>query len=413
MSMTQSKPAGALYYPYIHIQDPNWLRANLLIFPRIKRMVPEEFVPIDSPEIREFTIWQGNNEPLLQPVDLNTERSLKAQRKLASMLQQDARKQEFLTKYGQDAARSQVDNKAYGFQIHARKLSPQLRDALKENRLSWEPLNPELYSNGYIEVHPRVGEAVMSTIAIACAQGEGLDVVGDSRSGPLHRCLLEKDIEKVYTWWLGQEIDLEAPQDASGEELMEFILGIPGDLSALTPEKLREIASEREPIDNLVEALREHAARIPAMDGNKEREQAFQDEANKVMKKWQSDKNNLSGFARTFFCMDSTKLATDFANKVADKTLTGLAAGTLTKATATAAAASSTSAGWLGSLAAGGIVGAGAGLIIGLIAHTGKTLHGQIQREKNSPYRFLTTLEDAGVVFRSEARSRQDGQTAP
>jgi hypothetical protein len=29
-----------LYYPYIHIQDPDWLKATLLIFSQVRRMTP-------------------------------------------------------------------------------------------------------------------------------------------------------------------------------------------------------------------------------------------------------------------------------------------------------------------------------------------------------------------------------------
>ena len=35
----------ALYYPFIHITDVNWLKATLLCFPRVRRMVPQSYVP--------------------------------------------------------------------------------------------------------------------------------------------------------------------------------------------------------------------------------------------------------------------------------------------------------------------------------------------------------------------------------
>jgi hypothetical protein len=72
-----------------------------------------------------------------------------------------------------------------------------------------------------------------------------------------------------------------------------------------------------------------------------------------------------------------------------------------------AATATGASTGWLGSLAAGGIIGAGAGLVIGLVAHSGKTYYKRAQGEKNSPYRFLTTLENTGFVLQSEAISQE------
>jgi len=42
----------ALYYPFIHITDVNWLKATLLCFPGVRRMVPESYVPTDSEAVQ-------------------------------------------------------------------------------------------------------------------------------------------------------------------------------------------------------------------------------------------------------------------------------------------------------------------------------------------------------------------------
>jgi hypothetical protein len=49
----------ALYYPYIHFRDVNWLKATLLCFPQVRRMVPPEFSLNDSPEVAQFTALKG------------------------------------------------------------------------------------------------------------------------------------------------------------------------------------------------------------------------------------------------------------------------------------------------------------------------------------------------------------------
>jgi hypothetical protein len=260
-------------------------------------------------------------------------------------------------------------------------------------------------SSEYVEVHPNVGEAVMSTLAIACAQDDGLDIVGDKRTRELHRCLLEKDLDSVYDAWLKLNTNMPPPKEASGEELLEFILGISGDLSKLSTDALRELNKEREPIDALMTELRKEARKINRMNPGKKRDEQFQEVAAQVMKKWEGDRNNLSNFGRAFFGRDTADLATKFVSAVADKTLTGVATGAIAGAGAkatltTAAAASAANAGWVGALAAGGVIGAGAGLIIGVIAHAGKTYHDQRKRAKNTPYRFLTTLENAGILCR-------------
>ena len=399
MNENQKLALGSLYYPYIHIWDLNWLKMNLIIFPYIQRMIPMNFIPDDLYEIREFAEGHKDSPPLLQSADLWSERSLQAQKNLALKLQEDIESEEFILTYGKEAARSMVDNHSYGFQIHAEKLTPELRHALTTgNKLAWKPITPEPYDfdSDYIEVHPRIGEAVMSTLAVACAQASGLDIVGDERSGQLHQCLLEKDLDAVYETWLKSYTQIESPKDATGEELFEFILGIPADLSKLSVEKLRAITNEREPIRELIQTLRIHTSLIPAMDPGKEREDAFKQVANEVMKKWNNDRNNFSKFVREFFSMDAANLTTGFAGKVADKILPNA----MTAATVGGAS-------WLGSLMAGGIMGAGGGLIVGLIAHAGKTYYKRRQIEKKSPYRFLTTLEDAGVILQSEAFSQE------
>src|SRR5215510_5029228 len=258
-SIAAPKPvsAGALYYPYIHLED-NWLLANLLIFPCIKRMVPMGFTPPrDSLRVKALAERGHNKEPLLQRADLNTTRARRAQTNLANKLERDANDASFIKRYDQTAARALAKTRDYGFQIHMAKLSDDLKQALAGKRLAWNPVNKEPYAKRgeYVEVHPRVGQAVMSTLAIACAQDDGLDIVGDERSGDLHRCLLEKELNSVYESWLGIDTNMEPPPAASGEELMEFIVGMVGNPSKLSIDGLRSLAAEREPIDALIAEL--------------------------------------------------------------------------------------------------------------------------------------------------------------
>ena len=60
-----------------------------------------------------------------------------------------------------------------------------------------------------------------------CAGQVGLILWGMKRLGPLHRYLLEKDPRRIYESWLAPSSEIDDPQAASGEELFEFILGIP------------------------------------------------------------------------------------------------------------------------------------------------------------------------------------------
>src|SRR5438067_3296950 len=124
MATTRSKYRGALYYPYIHIHELDWLRANLLIFPQVERMLPMNFTPLDDPGVREFAQeWRpqgGEAQPaLLQPADIFNKRVRQAQSVLAYKLKLDSQDEGFLLRYGKEAARKLVPKNDPGFQIHA------------------------------------------------------------------------------------------------------------------------------------------------------------------------------------------------------------------------------------------------------------------------------------------------------
>src|SRR5947209_15469492 len=62
----------ALYYPYIHIRDVNWLKSTLLCFPSVRRIVPKRFNLHDSDEIQEFCQTDGPRGALLSSADLDS-----------------------------------------------------------------------------------------------------------------------------------------------------------------------------------------------------------------------------------------------------------------------------------------------------------------------------------------------------
>ena len=51
-TIQESSFGKALYYPYIQIQDSNWLKLSLLYFDGIRRIIPSYISPQDSPAIR-------------------------------------------------------------------------------------------------------------------------------------------------------------------------------------------------------------------------------------------------------------------------------------------------------------------------------------------------------------------------
>lgn len=393
----------ALYYPYIHIHDVNWLKATLLLFSEVRRMLPTNFSPNDDEQVRAFTQWQGDRHPLLSVANLWSERAAAAQEALAERLRADAADKDFLQKYGYESARKSLTPEDHGFQIHQQKLTGSLQDALRSTRLAWQPQNPEPYwhMTEYVELHQRVGEAVMSTLAIAAAIGEGLDIVGDQRSGPLHECLLERKAEEVYSAWLHPKPLLSPPPQADAQDVFEFLVGFCCDLTCVKPEALAKLQDDREPLRKLVRHLQTMAAEIPRTDNGRDREQYFHDVAARTLKGWRADRSNMSAYWRKFFGEGMIDTSKTFLEKVAG----ALVAGSEKAATggAAAGATAATAAGASGiSMATAAIAGAGVGLAIGVVFHGAKSYFRMVSDEQNSPYRYLALMEQAGVVFRGD-----------
>jgi hypothetical protein len=125
------------------------------------------------------------------------------------------------------------------------------------------------------------------------------------------------------------------------------------------------------------------------MDPGPEREKYFKDEASDILKEWRKDRANMSSFWREFFGEGLIDTGTKFLADVAK----GAGFGTVG-----AAAAGATT---IGALTAG-IVSGGAGLAIGVASHIAKSARRITKRGRESHFRYLTMMEKAGVVFRSD-----------
>lgn len=306
----------ALYYPYIHIRDLNWLKATLLLFSQVRRMMPLLYTPSDDPGVSEFARHFNGPDYLLGPAFVWDERPVRAQEALAEKLLLDAQDPEFLGRFGISWAWTSVRDDPFGFQVHAEKLAPKLKETLQNTGLAWDPLTREPYDGGgeYVEMHPSVGEVVMSILAIACAQHEGLDIVGDRRSGKLHAALISKNSEAIYNAWLHPPGWPEPPQRPTGEDLFEFLLGFHCDLSQLTPARLASMNEDREPLKKLIVRLRTMATDIPPMDPGPGLLEYFKDKAADVLSEWRAGRANMSHFWRGFFGEGLAEPASEFAD---------------------------------------------------------------------------------------------------
>jgi hypothetical protein len=391
----------ALYYPYIHIRDVEWLKATLLLFSQVRRMTPVPGPQIDDGPIASFTEWRGNSEPLVVSARLLSTRSQDAQIQLAQRLRADAVDMDFRHRFDRSAAESIRGADDHGFQIHQAKLHESLKEALRDTSLAWEPGNPEPYDQwlDYVELHPRVGEAVMATLAIACATGEGLDIVGDQRSGPLHDCLTSRRPEDVYDAWLKPMRGIADPPQPDARELFEFVVSITCDTTKLDADGLAKMGENREPIRRLMRALGVRAKEMVALDPGEDRTVQFRDETAKILQDWAGDRANMQNYWKRFFGIDLVEPGGALLENVIGKALE--AAPTATTA-ATGALA--------GLALQGPLLAAGAGLGIGLFTHGAKTYVDLRNKDRESPYRYLTLMEKAGVIIRTDLRDGRDAR---
>ncbi len=386
----------ALYYPYMHFRDINWLKATLLLFSEVRRMLPGVTAPNDDETIRGFAA-----SGLIPTTDIYSERVVHAQVGLTRRLLVDLEDSNFKERFGREATERQCKD-LYGFQIHRGKISGPLLETLGTHGLAWNPWNYESYdeSLAYVQVHPLIGEAVMSTLAIAAATGEGLDIVGDARSGELHNCLLEKDHDQIYEALVHPE-RLPPPPSATPRELFEVFVSSHCDLSDLTPEALKSLQGDREPIRKLINQMQQRCMSIPSMDQGKERDDYLKSAVSDVLTEWQADRKNMSNFWKKFWGGEVLNPAEKFVEKITEKLLSGGEAAA--KGAATSGAATLISGAGLHGIATSGFLGAAAGLVLGLVSHGAKTYYRTAESERESPYRYLTIMKDSGVTFRSES----------
>jgi hypothetical protein len=378
----------ALYYPYIHVRDENWLKGTLLLFERVQRMIPLHLNNVYDDDIWVHA-YSSYPNPLLSPANLYSERVFRAQQHLAQRIGNDAQDPQFRYRYGEDETRQRMALDDPGFQIHAMKMEPNLTEALKKGGFAWLPRHPD--GGDYLEMHSDIGNVVMGTLAVACAQSEDLDVVADPSSGRLHQCLAERNSEDLYDAWLHPNLAMRGPLAATGQELFNFMVRFPCNLEDVTPKDLQSLGADREPIRDLIAKLDEAARKIK-MDPGPKRDEAFRDATAAALEGWRQDRKNLHGFWRRFWGDGLLDAGAKFIDTAAEK---AIPAGLSGSAFATAAGATAL---------ASGLIGAGVGLGISVVVIAYKSYAATVQQEAKSPYRFLTALEEKGVLISRNLR---------
>lgn len=354
----------ALYYPYIHIRDINWLKATLLCFPQVRRIMPAGFLATDNAEVRQFaSVKNARGEPLLsyEYTDTSSVESpiRAAQERLLKILKQH-----------EEAIRRKYRPPSGDFRIHTGKVMYELSDYLIQNSLARHTAKPAGYledSGNWIALDYRLGEAIMSVIAIAIARHKGLDIV--TSSGAVHHALLVLDENELFAQLLGTPRVSSDPSAAEiADELAMVVMTSHFDLHKLSAEHIGELIRNGKDLRAFKTALMPIAESIPGIVDEHEREEKLKHKAVEVIEEWTKYKKSLPKFAFDALLDVSEIKFPDIASAI-------LAGGT------------------------GLALASGTGLAIGLLAWKGFQILRKFKEQASGPYSYLSHIQDAGAAL--------------
>jgi hypothetical protein len=357
-SVSASRPA--LYYPYIHIRSEHWLKATLLCFPRVFRMIPyAEYAPEDSAQIQQYVQPDKRGARLLDSRGTAAEAALAAQQILLQKL--EAHRDFVESTYSRKHAGQQDE----GYLIHDAKMDVGLREYLLRHRLAWPAVNPDgVGHRQWLALHHVLGRAIMSTIALAIAQQYGFDIVTDNAT--THETLISTDQDQILDGLLGGSIAPSINEATTANELGQLVISMSGvNLKALRPVDIVELKEEKQDFCRFRALLLEKAAELGNIPDATERCERLRPVAEEIVQAWHDYRRALpKRLAQLLF--DASKV------KVPDVVATALA-----NVTTTAAA------------------GAAAGFAVCLLTYGGMRVYGDYRQRSTSPYRWLSRITAA------------------
>jgi len=279
---------SALYYPYIHIRSENWLKTALLAFQKVNRIVPNSYALTDDETISPYSQLHGpDGRPLLDQANIHSDRVLRAQESLFARFQEH--EADLVEHYARDHTPRKYLAGANSFQMHRMKLlDRKFADWLVRAKLAWDThqrIGRDTFD--WLTMHPRLGSAVMSVLALAIARQDGLKVVTPSRK--THQTLLAHSEKHIVAKLLKLPIpfDQEESEDVVVQDLCQMVLMTGFDLTRLTPEDVRDMVVKggRE-LGKFYGKLSTVAARIPEGLDDAARSRYLDAKADEVLADW-------------------------------------------------------------------------------------------------------------------------------
>ena len=399
--------ADALNYPYIRVRDVDWLKRTLLLFPTVVRMTPFQDAPADDPDVHPFTQTFGRHGPLLRSAQISAPHVERAQRDLIRQLEvlRSTSADDLVERYGcASVRRSGAGGLASArptvwerrltpggsFQIHRYKMHQRLACYLEEHDLAW-PAHADPDGPNYLEMHPHLGEAVMATMAMACAENEGLRVVTEFPQ--LHGRLIGTPRDQILNACLGEGLLLPPDRAQTAAEILVYRRC---DVSAMTAERIAALKSERDALAAFRVQLEHLVSTIPpVIEDSHQLEMRVNDTLNDMFRDWRADQANLSNYSRRLF----GEGVLQEPGKLIEKLVEAAAKPEASVTTTVGAASGVASAPLVGGLTMGIAAGAAAGFAIALVFRGIRVWSETKAHEAASPYRYLTSLAQEGVTF--------------
>jgi hypothetical protein len=367
---------GALYYPYIHIRDENWLKATLLSFPYLERMVPAGYELNDQAAERFFSNTCGRfNKPMLRRRDLNTPEIYHAQCIVSERIEQDLRhdREAFRDRFSCEAAEQDKRFKdgRNAFQMHEYKFLLPLRDLLHEQQLIWEPSRPVRGNARWWSIDPDLGEVIMSINAVALAKTRQLDIV--TSEGLLHEALAAMEPGAIYEVMVRRR-PLAAVMDQGHmvNDLMRFVIYDHFDLASLPNEQVVELSRQRADVSSLKAELARLLQEVGTAPDREIWEDQLKEKSQEAIAHWRDRVASVGGFLERLIGQDLGDEASGFLKDVTTSALGGTAV----------------------SLA---VASALPGFVVGAIFYVGKVAYAEIKADQTSPFRFFSRLVRAGA----------------
>jgi hypothetical protein len=359
----------ALYYPYIHVHDVNWLKSTLLCFPSIHRILPDVYVPdgfteSDSEEIKQFCRTKGARGALLQPCkSVHSYAPANAANELQRKI--ESRREFFVNTYSRSKTKEQFGNEANRFKLHDSKVSYYLIHYMEENDLAWRDEDRQ-----WIIVHPKLGTAIMSTIALAIAQNDGLDIV--TPSDRAHYGASLSDESQIFDNLLKEGSSPIAPlREDLTDDLAEIVLTTLFDVSRLTPDQIATLQKDGKDLRQFKSTVAETAAQIPNIADPDTRYRRLRETANEIIEEWHKYKRDLPRFA-----LEAIINATDIKPP-------------------------EWSAAFLAGASAHHVLGLGTSIVVGVLTYSGTKVLRTYRQRVNSPYRYLTRIYREGATLKT------------